>query len=41
MKFKSETVASSAYIFHDGDYYRILDKEKILLLLDEIKHNII
>ena len=28
-------------MIHDGDHYRIVDKEKILLLLDEIEQNII
>ena len=28
-------------MIHDGDYYSIVDKDKILSLLDEIEQNII
>ena len=41
MKWNSDTVAIYDYIIHDGDYYNIVDKDKILLLLDEIEQNII
>ena len=40
-KLNSDTVASQDYIIHDGDYYIIVDKEKILSLLDYIEQKII
>ena len=40
-KLNSDTVASSDYMIHDGDYYKIDDKENVILLLDEIYQRII
>ena len=40
-KLNSDTVASQDYMIHDGDYYSIIDKDKILLLLDKIEQRII
>ena len=40
-KWNIDDLANSAYIIHDGDYYSISDKDKILFLLDDIYQNII
>ena len=40
-KLNSDTVASYDYMIHCGNYYIIVDKENILLLLDGIDQEII